>query len=146
MADIIFHNFITQCGNKEVDWEADTLKAALISGSYTPDADHTTYADVSGFELPTGYGYTVGGMDVSGATCTNVDASNRTKYDISNYFWTASGGGSIGKARYAVIYDSTASNYLAHLFDFGTDKTAVDGTAFRIKVDSTNGLFYGSQA
>lgn len=83
-----------------------TVKIALVSSSYTPDATntgHDEWADVSANEIANGNGYTTGG-----ATIANDAASTSTngfKYDSDDPSWTASGG-NIPAWRYAVMYVS----------------------------------------
>ncbi len=144
MADIVFHNWLTQMANKEIDFDNDTLKVALLTSAYTPDVDHTDWSDLSANELGDGNGYTTGGVTVAG-TVANDDSNDNAKFDIADPSWTASGG-AIGPALYGVLYDTTTStNWLAYLFDFSTVQTAQDGASFTIQID-TDGLFTNAQA
>ena len=144
MADIIYHNYLAEQAVGNVDFDTDLLKVALLGSGYTPDADHAVWTDVSGNEIASGFGYTAGGVIVSGSV-TDDDANDLVKYDITDPSWTAAGG-SIGPARYAVLFDDTHTNdALAYLFDFGESKTALDTRNFTIEID-TNGLFTGQQA
>lgn len=144
MSDIIYHNFLAEQAVGNIDFDTDVLKVALLGSGYTPDADHTKWTNVSGNEIANGYGYTAGGITVSGSVVDD-DSDDQVKYSIANPSWTASGG-SIGPARYGVLYDDThTDDALMYLFDFGGIFSAYDGNPFVIQIDA-NGLFVGKQA
>lgn len=88
---------------KGVDWVNDSIKVALCTASYTPDQDaHQYYSDLTN-ELPTGGGYTAGGIALTGRTATYDAATNKTTLDADDL--------SIATAtfdcRYAAIFDDT---------------------------------------
>lgn len=144
MADIIYHNALALFATKAIDLPNDSCKVILLNSSYTPNADHTVYTDVSTYELSTANGYTQK-TKTTAFTVTDVDGSDNVKVDCADVSWTASGG-DIGPARYAAIIDDTATDDpLIYLFDFGTTKTAGNGTDFKITIDAA-GLFTMAQA
>lgn len=145
MADIIYHNYMTLEAEKEIDLENDSLIVVLLADTYTPDADHSLYSDVSGSELATANGYTQKTKALANVTVADDDANDRANVDCDDISWTASGG-SITARYAAVIDDSVTDDPLVYLFDFGENKTAGDGTDFKISIDSTNGWFYKGQA
>ena len=111
--------------DKEVDLLTDTLKVALVTSSYTPDQDaHDYWADVSANEA-SGTGYTAGGATLGSTTFTYDDGSNKWTFDGADVSWSSS----TITARYAVIYDDTATskNLIAYV-DFGTDQSSSAGT------------------
>lgn len=93
----------------EAYYSGKTVKAALLTASYTPDPDtHDFMADVVAFEA-SGTGYTAGGATIT-PTITLDAATNQVRVTFTDPApWTSS---SIS-ARYLVIY-----------FDIGAD--AVD--------------------
>ena len=145
MADIIFHNYMTLEAEKEIDLENDSLIIVLLADTYSPSVDHTQYSDVSGHELATANGYTQKTKALANVTVTDDDANDRANVDCDDISWTASGG-SITARYAAVIDDSVTDDPLVYLFDFGENKTAGDGTDFKITIDDTNGWFYKAQA
>ena len=83
-----------------------TVKIALVSSAYTPDAantGHDEWADVSANEIANGNGYTTGGATLANDAVSTI--TNGHKYDSDDPAWTASGG-SIPAWRYAVMYVS----------------------------------------
>lgn len=139
MASKIYGSFLGKALNKEVDWDSDTIKVALLSSSYTPNQDaHDYYDDVSGSEV-SGTGYTAGGATLTSKTITYDGANNVTVLDAADVTWAAS---SI-TARYAVVYDDSGATAgqkaLLGYVDFGSDQSSTSGN-FTITWDST-GIF-----
>ena len=77
-----------------------TFKITLHTDSYTFSAAHAVYADLSN-ELATAYGYTAGGLALTGVTLTTV-TTNDCMFDFNDPEWTATGG-NIPAWRYAVV-------------------------------------------
>lgn len=101
-------------------FQANTIKVALLTASYTPDADHNGYAAISPYELGTsGTNYTAGGNTLANKTSV-VDDTNDLAYDgADDVEFSSLDNGSV---RYAAVYDSTA-NILLRLIDFTTTRT-----------------------
>lgn len=82
-----------------------TIKVALVSNSWTPDATVTgnsVWADMSANEV-SGNGWTAGGITLASLVATAITGG--FKFASGNAAATASGG-SIGAWRYGVIYVS----------------------------------------
>lgn len=135
MASKLYGNFLLKALNKEVDFDSDTIKVALVSSSYTPDQDaHDYFNDVSTYEV-TGTGYTAGGNTLASKTATYDSATNVVILDAADTTWASS----TITARYAVIYDSTGTASTSPLIgyvDFGSDQSSTSGN-FTITWDST---------
>jgi hypothetical protein len=136
MPSKLYGNFLKQALNKEVDWDSDTIKVALLSSSYTPNQDtHDYYDDVSSYEV-TGTGYTTGGSTLASKTSTYDGANNVIVLDAADVTWSSS----TITARYAVIYDdsgaSAGAKALIGYVDFGSDQSSTNGN-FTITWDST---------
>ena len=139
MASKMYGNVVLRAFNKEIDWETDTVKVALLTGSYTPDQDnHQTWSQVSASEA-TGTGYTAGGATLGGKTATYDAANNVTILDAEDVTWA----NSTITARYAVIYDdagaTAADKVLLGYVDFGTNQASTNGN-FTITWDAS-GIF-----
>lgn len=135
MASKLYGNFLLKALNKEVDFDTDTIKVALLSSSYTPDQDaHDYFNDVSTYEV-TGTGYTSGGNTLASKTATYDSATNVIVLDAADTTWSSS----TITARYAVIYDATGTSSTSALIgyvDFGSDQSSTNGN-FTITWDST---------
>lgn len=98
-----YRGILQRIGNKEVDFDADTLKAILLADTYTPDESaDDVYAGISANELATGFGYTAGGLTLTGVTWA------LGVLDADDLSWTASGG-TIGPFKHVVIIDTTVA-------------------------------------
>lgn len=127
----VFHAF-----NKEIDWDTDDIKVALVGSAYVPDQDlHDYYDDVVANEVA-GTGYTAGGQSLTTKTRTYDAANNVTVLDADDVTWAAS----TITARYAVIYDNTpatnATKPLIGYLDFVSDQSSTNGN-FTITWDAS---------
>lgn len=125
-------------GNKEIDWNTDTIKCALTTSSYTPDQDAHDYFDDITNELSTANGYTAGGATLANCTMTYTGASNVAKFDADDVVWSSS----TLTARYAIIYRSTGTASTSPLIayvDFGADVSSTSSN-FTITWDAA-GIF-----
>jgi len=135
MASKLYGNFLLKALNKEVDFDSDTIKVALLTSSYTPNQDtHDYFNDVSTYEV-TGTGYTAGGITLASKTATYDSGTNVIVLDAADVTWSSS----TITARYAVVYDSTGTSSTSALIgyvDFGSDQSSTNGN-FTITWDST---------
>lgn len=136
MASKLYGQFVQAAFNKEIDFDSDTIKVALLTNAYTPDQDaHNYYDDVVAHEV-VGTGYTAGGNTLANKTNTYDSATNVIKLDADDTTWASS----TITARYAVIYDATpatnATRPLIGFVDFGSDQSSSNGN-FTITWDST---------
>lgn len=87
-----------------IDLDTHTFKLMLVSSAYTPSGAHDQKADITN-ELSTANGYTAGGATLTSVTWNR--AAGVATFDSADVSWTPSGGALT--ARYAVMYDDTAS-------------------------------------
>lgn len=113
--------------NLRVDWDADTVKLALLDSGHTPDFDtHNFFDDVEADEV-SGTGYTGGGATLASVTITPDTTNDRVDVDATDVSWTTS----TITARYGVLYKSTGTSStspLIALIDFTEDKISTAGT------------------
>jgi hypothetical protein len=114
--------------NKEIDFDSDTIKVALVTSSYTPNQDTNQYwSDVVANEA-SGTGYTAGGATLASKTVVYDGPTNKTTFDAADVSWTTS----TITARYAVVYDSSpatdATRPLLCYVDFGSNQSSSAGT------------------
>ena len=136
MASKMYGQFLAKALNKEVDYDSDTIKVALVSSAYTPNQDtHDYWDDVAANEV-TGTGYTAGGLTLTSKTVTYDSANNVVVLDAADAVWS----NSTITARYAVIYDDSgatnAQKVLIGYLDFGSEQSSTNG-AFTVTWDAT---------
>lgn len=122
--------------NKEVDWDSDDIRVALLSSAYTPNQDtHDYLDDVQAFEV-SGTGYTAGGQALAARTVTYDAANNVLVLDADNVTWA----NSTITARYAVVYNNTGaaagSKALIGYVDLVSDQASNNGN-FTIEWDAS---------
>ena len=130
-----FNSFVEALAEKKHDLGADTLKVLLTNTA--PVATNAVKADLT--EISAGNGYTAGGATAS--ITSSSQTSGTYKLVLGDpATWTASGG-TIGPLRYAVLYNSTASNdELIGWWDYGSSITLADGESFAVDFDGTTGV------
>lgn len=100
----IYNPFKKYMGDGTIVFGTDTLKIALVTSAYTPNAEHGQWADVSANEVATGSGYTTGGATLG--TVTYTRSGGTTTLDAADPSWTT-----LTKTfRYAVIYANVTRN------------------------------------
>jgi hypothetical protein len=137
MPSKLYGQFLSQALNKEIDWDTDTIKVALLTNSYSPDQDaHNYLDDVVAYEVSGATGYTSGGATLANKTNTYNSSTNVIVLDADDVTWSSS----TITARYAVIYDASpstnATKPLIGYVDFGSDQSSSNGN-FTITWDST---------
>ena len=130
-----FNSFVEALAEKKHDLGADTLKVLLTNTA--PVATNAVKADLT--EISAGNGYTAGGATAS--ITSSSQTSGTYKLVLGDpATWTASGG-TIGPLRYAVLYNSTATNdELIGWWDYGSSITLADGESFAVDFDATTGV------
>ena len=138
MAGIIANNFRVLLAQGSVDFDANTFKAiAMKEGFVFNRTTHDLYSDVSSYEQATGFGYTVGGVTLSGVSIAQNDTDNRADITWNNITWTASGGDVGPLAGVIILNDSLTNDPVVGYIDFGGAYTVADGgtaTVANVKV------------
>ena len=120
--------------NKAGDGIADTFKIILMQPGFIFDKDnHHSYADVIASEVPTGNGYTAGGIPLAGVLCTVDNTTDQARTTWNNVQWNATGGSITASG--AIIYDDTTdvatddyTDAIISYKDASGTITAADGT------------------
>jgi len=136
MPSKLYGQFLSQALNKEIDWDTDTIKVALLTNAYTPDQDAHNYLDDVVANEVSGTGYTAGGNTLANKTNAYNSATNVIVLDADDTTWSSS----TITARYAVVYDASpatnATRPLIGYVDFGSDQSSSNGN-FTITWDAT---------
>lgn len=106
-AALVFYNeFKKYIGDGTFDLDGNTIKAMLLTSSYTPSvANDDIKGDIDANEVANGNGYTTGGVTIA-ATWTR--SSGTVTFDAADAAWTGSSSGFV--ARYLVLYASGSLN------------------------------------
>jgi hypothetical protein len=133
MANVIYNNFKKELLGGNIDLDSDSIKVALVSSSYTPDADqHDFFNDVT--NEVSGTGYSAGGEALVNPSLTIDTDNDRVKFDADDVAWESS----TITARGAVVYKSTgdaSTSPLMLYLDFGTNRVSSNST-FTLQWDS----------
>lgn len=120
------------------DWIGDTIKVALLDGTFTPDQDgQQFFSDVSAHEVA-GAGYVAGGTALANKTRVYDAPSNTSTLSADNIAWA----NATFSCRYAVVYKDTGNPATAPLLgyiDLGAVQT-VGGSTFTLAWSGT-GIF-----
>lgn len=140
--DVTFYNnFKEQLLLGTLDMDTDTFKMILVSG-HTPDIDtHAAYADVSSDEYGAGSGYSVGGATITTPTVAQDNTNDRGSWDFDNVTWSSLGPLSPATPQYAIVYDSTVSNYLVCYIELNVKAT--NGGDFTVAPNATYFAYIG---
>lgn len=128
-----FNIFTYDALAKKHDFTADTFKVALSNSA--PSAGNSTLSDIT--QISAGNGYTLGGTATSMSLSTSSGTAKATGTDV---VFTASGG-SIGPARYAVLYNDTATgDPLVGWWDYGSSITLAASETLTVDFSAVNGI------
>jgi len=129
-----FQPFVEELAEKTFNLGSDTLKVMLTnSAPVNTNSQKSNLTDISA-----GNGYSAGGT--AATISSSAQSSGTYKLVLADVTFTASGG-SIGPFRYAVLYDSTATNSeLIGWWDYGSATTLADGESFTVDFDGTAGV------
>ena len=139
MANQIANSAKTMLWKGQINAETDTFKLILMDLGFVFNKDtHCQYTDVSAYELPTGNGYTVGGVTLTLLDITTDNVEDRCEVTFQNAQWTASGG-SLSTVGAIIINDSTDSgagddytDAIICWLDANGTQTVADGAALTV--------------
>lgn len=136
MASTVYNIAKTRFAQGLLTWKASggtTMKAALVTSSYTVDADHNNMDSVASYVIGTR-------MAVVPADPTQDDANNKAALKASNITFSSVATGSTAKG--IVIHEYNADDTLAYLvayIEFSPTIATNDGD-IQVVFDSTNGV------
>lgn len=139
MSNQVPNSLKTMLWKGQIAAETDVFKMILMDVGFDFDKDsHCAYTDVSAYELPTGNGYTTGGITLTLSAVTTDDTEDRCEVSFDNAQWTASGG-SIATVG-AIIYDDSTStsngddytDAVVAWMDANGTQTVADGAALTV--------------
>lgn len=131
-----FNLFVDELSKGGHNLQTAVFKVALTNTAPTAATDtvwNTTVAPAPA----AANGYTGGGNTIT--TTSAATTSGTFKLVLADSVFTATAGG-IGPVRYAVIYNSSATNKYCGYYDYGSSVTLADTETFTVDFDGTNGV------
>lgn len=130
-----YHSYIDELSKGGHNLQTATFKVALSNTA--PTASSNTVWNTSVAPAPAGAnGYTAGGNTLT--TSSAATSAGLFKLVLADSVFTATAGG-IGPFRYAILYNSSASNKLLGYYDYGSSLTLNDTETFTVDFDAVNG-------
>lgn len=128
-----FQSFVEAVAEKVHNLGSDTLKVALTNSA--PVATNTVIANIT--QIANGNGYVTGGT--AATISSSAQTSGTYKLVLADVVFTATG--AVGPFRYAVLYNSTATNgELIGWWDYGSAVTLANTDTFTVDYDPTSGV------
>ena len=131
-----YNTFADEISKGGHNLQTATFKVALTNTAPTAASDtvwNTTVAPAPA----AANGYTAGGNTITTSSATTT--SGTFKLVLADTTFTATAGG-IGPFRYAILYNSSASNKSVGYWDYGSSVTLADTETFTVDFDGTNGV------
>jgi hypothetical protein len=131
-----YNTFVDELSKGGHNLQTAVFKCALTNTAPTVATDtvwNTTVAPAPA----AANGYTAGGNTLT--TSSAATSSGTFKLVLADSTFTATAGG-IGPVRYAIIYNSSASNKVVAYYDYGSSITLANGETLVIDFDPTNGF------
>lgn len=131
-----YNTFADEISKGGHNLQTATFKVALTNTAPTVASDtvwNTTVAPAPA----AANGYTAGGNTITTSSATTT--SGTFKLVLADTTFTATSGG-IGPFRYAILYNSSASNKVVGYWDYGSSVTLADTETFTVDFDATNGV------
>lgn len=131
-----YHTFADELSKGGHNLQTAVFKVALTNTAPTAASDtvwNTTVAPAPA----AANGYTAGGNTIT--TSSAATTSGTFKLVLADSTFTATAGG-IGPFRYAIVYNSSASNKVVGYYDYGSSLTLASGETLTVDFDAINGV------
>lgn len=141
--DMIPNTFLGYIMDGTIDLDTDDLKVMLLTSSHTQNRDTQEFIDDVSANEVSGAGYTAGGAEVTGASVTVNNTTDKGVFDADDVTWADA----TITARYAALYVDTTdpeTSPIVQIFDLGSDKSSTAGD-FSLQW-SANGILTAAQA
>ena len=132
-----YHTYVDEVAAAGHNHKTAVWKCALTNTAPTVLTDtvwNTTVAPAPA----AAFGYTAGGNTLTTSSATTT--ASVFKLVLADTTFTATAGG-IGPFRYAILYNSSASNKVFGYYDYGSNLTLATGESLTVDFDASAGQF-----
>lgn len=137
MASFVKYNtFADEISKGGHNLQTAVFKVALTNTAPTVASDTVWNTTVAPAPVAAN-GYTAGGNTLTTSSASTT--SGTFKLVLADSVFTATAGG-IGPVRYAIIYNSSASNKVVGYYDYGSSITLADTETLTVDFDASNGV------
>lgn len=137
MASFVKYNtFADEISKGGHNLQTAVFKVALTNTAPTVASDTVWNTTVAPAPVAAN-GYTAGGNTLTTSSASTT--SGTFKLVLADSVFTATAGG-IGPVRYAIVYNSSASNKVVGYYDYGSSITLADTETLTVDFDATNGV------
>jgi hypothetical protein len=141
MANVFYNATKKYSLNGAIDWDTDTIKAILVTSTYTPDLDaHAFRSDIT--NEVSGTGYTAGGTALVSKTVTQDNTNDRAVFDSDDPQWTTATITARAVVLCKIRGGASSADEIAGYWDFGANVTSTAGT-FTIAVNASGWFYLG---
>lgn len=138
VAFIKYHTFVDEISKAGHNLQTAVYKIALTNTAPTPLTD-TTWNTTTYPRPSPANGYPTGATDGNTPTVSSATTTAYVfKLVLADTVFTATTGG-IGSFRYAILYNTSASNKVVGYYDYGSSISLADTETFTVDFDPTNG-------
>jgi hypothetical protein len=130
-----YFSFIDELSKAGHNLATAVFKVALTNTAPTQATDTVWNLTVAPAPSPAN-GYTAGGNTIT--TTSGITTAGVFKLILADTVFTATAGG-IGNFRYAILYNSSATNKLVGYYDYGSSIPLADTETFTVDFDAANG-------
>ncbi len=127
MASGVYNRFKANLMKGLVDLQGSgshTVNAALVSSSYTFNADDNYWTGIATLYEVSGTNYVANGSALTTKTVTQDNGNDLAYFDADDVTWASS----TITARFAILYDATLNTKdLIAAFDFGSNQSSSNG-------------------
>lgn len=131
-----YHTFVDELSKGGHNLQTAVFKVALTNTAPTAATDtvwNTTVAPAPA----AANGYTAGGNTITTSSASTT--SGTFKLVLADSVFTATSGG-IGPVRYAIIYNSSATDKVVGYYDYGSSITLADTETLTVDFDPSTGV------
>lgn len=137
MASFVKYNtFADEISKGGHNLQTAVFKVALTNTAPTVASDTVWNTTVAPAPVAAN-GYTAGGNTLTTSSASTTSGTFKLVLDDSVFTATAGG---IGPFRYAIIYNSSASNKVVGYYDYGSSITLADTETLTVDFDASNGV------